>query len=160
MEDTSPQLSSEDSVAPPPLSKQSAELNERVVEAAVVVTVAAAVAFALVFRLRAGLGDSRLAVLSILLNSLLPIWLTAWITCAFTASDTRQRAFLSAATTLSLLFPILGLALGRYVSVIAAISLVSIALLSQARIGSLRWRSLVRILAEGAALALLIIVSG
>lgn len=160
MGDTSPQSSIEDSVVSTPQSKQPSELSERVIEAAVVVTVAAALGFAMLFRLRAGLGDAPLAVLSIFLNLLLPIWLTAWMICAFTASDTRQRAFLSAVTTLSLLFPILGLVEGRYVTVIAAISVLLIVLLSPARIGLLRWRSLARILAEGSALALLIIVSG
>lgn len=147
-------------VAAAPPSKELAVLNARIVEAAVVVTIAAAMVFALVFRLRAGLEDPPLVVLWMLLNSLPPIWLTALATCAFAASETKQRAFLSAAMTLSLSLPVLGLVLNRYISIVSAIILLSIFVKLRVHVGLLSLHRLWRIGLMSAALALLLIVSG
>jgi hypothetical protein len=153
------QPSAANPVAAPPSSEQLA-FNTRMVEAAALVTVAATAAFLFVFCFRAGLKDPPLAVLSILLNCLLPIWLTTMAACVFTAFGTTRRTLLSGALTLALLFPILGLMLGTKTSLIAALCLAAIAILCRAHLGSLGWRGAARTLLQGALLAILLIVSG
>jgi hypothetical protein len=161
MEAGAPHLSIEDNpVASSRLPTQLASLNERVVEAAALVTIAATAAFALVFAFRSGLEDSPRVVLSLLLNCLFPIWLTAFATCVVTASEIKRRTLASMAMAFSLLFPILGLALNAYVSVIAAICLLSIVVMLRTRLGSLIRRSFLRIPVESVPLALLLILSG
>jgi hypothetical protein len=151
MKTTAPRLPHQD--AP------TAAFDAALMDAAAVVTVAATVAFALVFWFRAGLEDAPFAVLAMLLSCLLPVWLTALAAGVSAASDATRRMVLSAVLTLSLIFPVAGLALGKYASAAIAIAVLVMLSLRWAHGGAPRVRSL-GVLLSSLPLALLLIVIG
>jgi hypothetical protein len=126
------------------------------VEAAALLTFAAIVAFVLLILLRGGLQGTAASIYSILLFSLLPIWTTAL--AAIASRPSIRSLVVSATMTLTLLFPILGLAFGPRVTIVAAIAMVStfIGLAAMARV---RGASLLAVPIKSIPIGLLLVLS-
>lgn len=134
-------------------------LRPRLVEASIALTVAAAVSFAALHALRSGLGDPPRAAFCMWLNCLLPIWFSACTALVLDKSAARRSVVSSAALTVALLFPALGLVLGRYVCIIAGAATAAFVLISIAHLRGMTFKSILRALIAGVALAFLVLAS-